>query len=250
MKKSLYSCQVTDRKPMGLAFTLIELLVVIAIIAILAAMLLPALSAARARAQSTNCISNLKMLGIIQFNYVDTQNGYLTGPKGYGGNNVIYIQKLASAGVLPNTKTKTLDPQDAKFFICPGSSELVRFDGDPTKALGSFIYGFVSAPGYHGSGPWKNYHLEGYVMGAKNKEKFGGDPSRAPMMGDSHSTSEKSMWYSIECNCGGSNNKGFYLAHNKIANILWCDGHVDGLSKEGIKKLPWHEDKLCVFDKL
>lgn len=132
------------RTSLSRAFTLVELLVVIGIIAVLVAILLPALNRARDQANTTQCLSNLRQIGLAIINYAAENQGYLV-PGRYtsqvgAAEPENWATILVNSGYLPTppqVPSTNIAWQDTSFgtsvFRCPNG---MNNRGDITGMVG------------------------------------------------------------------------------------------------------------------
>jgi prepilin-type N-terminal cleavage/methylation domain-containing protein/prepilin-type processing-associated H-X9-DG protein len=149
--------QASTRAHQRAAFTLIELLVVIAIIAIIAALLLPALSHAKAQAYRIQCLGNLRQLALTWQMYPGDNADALVA----NGNSIVTTNLTWVAGgdhndaeAFGNTSYLT-DPQHALFASYLKVAAIYRCPAD--QSLRDIGAGFISRVRTYGLNSWLNW---------------------------------------------------------------------------------------------
>jgi len=145
-------------------FTLIELLVVIAIIAILAAMLLPALAAAKNKAKAIQCLNNPKQMGLGMMLYVtefkDNFPGSASNNQGFHKEDWIYWRKPGFPDGFGNTTLPLEESQIISLLRTGNNTNLFRCPSDVSDVdrLATWPPN-VNAPYYY------SYSFNGYEKG-------------------------------------------------------------------------------------
>ena len=208
-------------------FTLIELLVVIGIIGFLAALLMPALSRARAQGKRVSCMSNLRQLGFAVQMYLSENGGryfdyYRDLPD---GGRLWYFGLEPEFGVVRQEGERELDVGKSPLWEYYGTVGGIELCPSFDYQLGIYKLKFTGASFGYG------FNL---CMFGKNESRVT-DPSQTLMFVDCAQVNTFQAPASVENPLieefyyVSPREKLVHFRHYSLANVLFADGHVESL---------------------
>jgi len=222
------------------AFTLIELLVVIAIIAILAAMLLPALSAAKQKAWTISCVSNLRQVGLGMKMFADENNELypMSGTRiSWGINDVVPPVGSGQRGWMEQIISYTVN---TNVYHCPGNAQLSADNQSSFNYFNGVRAVVIDTGGFGALRNTKILFPSAYVLSGDtidNAQYFNRDDC------------DKDDYYQ---NCVGGDDNGIpavqWKAHSRGQNLLFTDGHVKWYKRSDTNEMTFRYNSMSGWE--